>query len=128
MHRAVLGWGTAWPPACNQSPPEATKVEAVKNWPTLTNLKELRGFLGLIGYYRKFIKHYGILSRPLTDMLKKNVPYVWTSVTEKAFQQLKSALLQAPVLAIPDFSKQFTLETDASDLGFGAILMQGAIL
>jgi hypothetical protein len=103
---------------------EASKIEAVKQWPTPTNLKELRGFLGLTSYYRKFIKHYGILSRPLTNMHKKNVPYVWTSVTGAAFQHLKSALLQAPVLAIQDFTKKFILEIDASDLGFGVVLMQ----
>jgi len=57
-------------------------------------------------------------------MLKKGTPYAWTSVTDTAFQQLKQALVQAPVLAIPDFSKQFVVETGASDLGFGAVLMQ----
>lgn len=102
---------------------EASKVQAVQ-WPQPSNLKELRGSLGLTGYYRKFIKNYGLLSRPLFDMLKKGVPFVWTLVTETAFQQLKFALLQAPVLAIPDFSKKFVLETDASDVGFGAMLMQ----
>lgn len=103
---------------------EAAKIQAVQQWPAPTNLKQLRGFLGLTGYYRKFIQNYGIISRPLTDLLKKNVPYCWTPQAETAFQQLKSALIQAPVLAMPNFSKQFMLETDASDLGFGAILIQ----
>ena len=65
---------------------EASKIAAIEKWPRPTNLKELRGFLGLIGYYRKFIKHYGLISRPLFDLLKKNVPFVWISQVETAFQ------------------------------------------
>jgi hypothetical protein len=68
---------------------EASKVQVVQ-WPQPSNLKELRGYLGLTGYYRKFIKNYGLLNRPLFDLLKKGVPFVWTLVTETAFQQLKS--------------------------------------
>ncbi|CAN6212014.1 unnamed protein product [Urochloa humidicola] len=100
------------------------KVQAVADWPTPSDIKQLRGFLGLSGYYRKFIKNYGILSRPLTDLLKKGVPFIWTPQHDQCFQQLKHALVTAPVLALPDFTKRFTVETDASNYGIGAVLMQ----
>ena len=103
---------------------EPSKIIAVSSWPVPTNLKQLRGFLGLRGYYRRFIKHYGMLCKPLTQLLKKGVHFQWTQETQEAFQLLKDALVQAPVLAILDFSKQFVIETDASDEGFGAVLMQ----
>lgn len=84
---------------------KAAKIQVVEQWPIPKTLKELKGFLGLIGYYRRFIKYYGLISRPLSDLLKKGVPFVWTSVTDSAFQQLKLALVQALVLALPDFQK-----------------------
>jgi hypothetical protein len=101
-----------------------SKIQSITSWPTPTNLKELRGFLGIIGYYRKFIKHYAILSQPLTHLLKKGVYFVWTEVTEMAFQTLKNALSSAPVLALPDYKLQFVVETDACDIGIGAVLSQ----
>lgn len=78
----------------------------------------------MVGYYRKFIKKFGLLSRPLTDMLKKNSVFVWTPDKEASFQSLKEALVTTLVLALPNFNKQFVNETDASDKGIGAVLMQ----
>ena len=99
------------------------KIEDVANWPTPQSLKELRGFLGLAGYYRKFIQHFGIISKSLTDLLKKN-SYGWSIPAQHAFIILKQALCEAPVLTLPDFSKPFILETDACDYGLGAVLSQ----
>lgn len=103
---------------------DPAKIILVQQWPVPSNLKDLRGFLGLTGYYRRFIKHYSLISRQLTDLLKKHVQFQWTPTTQNAFATLKQALTTAPVLALPNFQKTFVLETDASDIGIGAVLMQ----
>jgi hypothetical protein len=87
-------------------------------------VKDLRSFLGMVGYYRKYVKNFGLLAKPLTNLLKKGVIYVWNAETEASFQTLKTSLMAAPVLALPNFSKSFELETDASDKGIGAVLQQ----
>jgi hypothetical protein len=80
-----------------------SKIQVVADWPTPGCVKELRSFLGLTGYYRKFIKHFGIIARPLNDLLKKNCVFTWTDDQNVAFQTLKKALIEAPVLALPNF-------------------------
>jgi hypothetical protein len=99
------------------------KVQAVLNWPTPMNVKQLRGFLGLTGYYRRFIKSYAKIASPLTDLLKKEA-YQWNEQAEEAFHQLKNAVTTAPVLALPNFKLPFILETDDSGVGIGAVLHQ----
>lgn len=76
------------------------KISSIVHWPSPSNVKELRSFLGLAGYYRKFVRNYGIISKPLTSLLKKHQLFVWTSAHEQSFVDLKTALSTSPVILV----------------------------
>jgi hypothetical protein len=103
---------------------DPSKITIIKDWPQPKNIKELRSFLGMVGYYRRFVKQFGLICKPLTNLLKKGILFIWISETEASFQALKKALISAPVLALPNFSIPFTVETDALAKGIGAVLQQ----
>ena len=100
------------------------KTIAIKNWPTPRNVKELRSFLGLANYYRRFVKGYSAIAAPLTKLTKKDETFVWTTCEEKAFLGLKAALTDTPVLSVPNMHKPYAVYCDASDLAAGAVLTQ----
>ncbi|PNX95727.1 retrotransposon-related protein [Trifolium pratense] len=99
------------------------KVKCILEWPEPKNVKGVRGFLGLTGYYRKFVKDYGKIARPLTDLTKKD-NFQWGEQAKAAFERLKIIMTTSPVLVLPNFSLPFEIECDAAGRGVGAVLMQ----
>jgi len=102
---------------------DRTKVKNVVEWPVPRNVKGVKGFLGQTGYYRKFIKDYGKMVKPLTELTKKDGFY-WGPEAAAAFKELKRVLTSASLLTLPDFTQPFQIECDASGRGIGAVLMQ----
>jgi len=103
---------------------DPAKVEAVLDWEQPASVTEIRSFLGLAGYYRKFIQDFSRIATPLTHLTKKGVPYVWSAQCQEAFDCLKQKLTTAPVLMIPSSERCFVVYTDASLMGLGGVLMQ----
>lgn len=100
------------------------KVSAIKNWPTPKNLKQVRGFLGIAGWYRRFIENFSSIVFPITETLSTKKKFIWTPEANIAFKKIKVLLSSSPVLVNPDFAKKFFLHCDASDYGIGAVLVQ----
>ena len=100
------------------------KIEAIVNWPRPTNVTEVRSFMGLAGYYRRFVKDFSRIAIPLTQLTRKNVPFEWNEKREKSFQVLKKRLVSAPILTLPSGTDGFTIYSDASHRGLGCVLMQ----
>jgi len=107
--------------------PDPQKIQCVQEFPVPNNVREVKSFLGLSGYYRRFIQNYGQIAKPLTALLKKDTPYKWNDLCQQSFETLKNCLTQAPILQYPDFSKPFNLTCDASNYAIGCVLSQGPI-
>jgi hypothetical protein len=94
------------------------------DWEAPTTQTEVRSFLGLAGYYRKYVEGFSSIARPMTQLLKKDKKFEWTPKCEECFQELKKRLVTAPILTMPDITKSFDIYCDASKLGLGCVLMQ----
>ncbi|KAL1252203.1 hypothetical protein QQF64_019999 [Cirrhinus molitorella] len=104
--------------------PDEKNIQKVKEWPTPENPTEVRAFLGLCSYYRRFIRGFAHISQPLHALTQKGKLFVWTSVEQEAFDSLRRALTTAPILSYPDFSREFLLFTNASNTAIGCVLSQ----
>ena len=107
--------------------PNPSKISVIKEWPLPSNEKDLRGFLGILGYYRKFIRDFAKIAKPLTNALRKDASITHSKEFVEAFEKCKSILSSNDILQYPDFSKKFVLTTDASNYAIGAVLSQGPI-
>ncbi len=103
---------------------DPAKIEAIASWPQPKTVTQVRSFLGLAGFYRRFVKDFGSIAAPLNELTKKDVPFTWGDAQEDAFLLLKDRLTHAPLLQLPDFNKTFELECDASGIGLGGVLLQ----
>ena len=101
---------------------DPAKTAQVAKWPTPSSQKEVQQFLGLASYYRRFVKDFATIAKPLHRLTEKTMDFKWTSECQSAFEELRRNLTAAPILAFPDFEKPFILDTDASDFGVGAVL------
>lgn len=104
--------------------PDPNKIAVIKAYPIPRTAKEIKSFMGLIGYYRRFIRDFSKISQPLTNLLKKDIPFIWSPFCDEAFVTLKTCIIEPPILKYPDFTKEFTITCDASDIAIGSVLSQ----
>ena len=111
---------------------DGAKIDAIRSWPTPQTITQVRSFLGLAGFYRRFVRDFSTIASniaaPLHELMKKGVYFHWGPAQDQAFDTLKARLTSAPLLQLPDFGKTFELECDASGVGIGGLLMQGGKL
>jgi len=100
------------------------KVKAISKWKQPANVKVICSFLGLAGYYRRFIEGFSKIARPMIALTQKGEEFKWTEACEKSFQELKTRLATAPILTLPDIHRSFVVYCDASQQGLGCVLMQ----
>ncbi|KAA0048456.1 pol protein [Cucumis melo var. makuwa] len=100
------------------------KIEAVTSWPRLSTVSEVLSFLGLVGYYRRFVEDFSRIASPLTQLTRKGTHFVWSLACKSSFQELKKKLVTTPLLTVPDGSGSFVVYSDASKKGLGCILIQ----
>jgi hypothetical protein len=103
---------------------DPSKVQEVMDWQPHKSAHQIRSFIGLAGYYRRFILDFSRITKPMTELLKKGVKFVWSEACDKAFRKFRELLTSAPVLAQPDISKPYEVYCDASGTGLGCVLMQ----
>jgi hypothetical protein len=108
----------------NSVRPDEKRIDAVQNFPEPRTTRELKRFLGVAGYYRRFIPNFSKIDKPLKELLKKNTLYIWDDKTEKTFVTVKTTLTTQPLLQYPDFTRPFVLTTDASNDAIGAVLIK----
>jgi hypothetical protein len=107
--------------------PDPSKIEKVKNYPRPTDIKGIQAFLGFAGYYRRFIKCFAEIAKPLSKLTRKEEKFVWGTEQQLAFEELRDKLISAPILQHPNFEKEFVITTDASNLAIGGVLSQGKV-
>ncbi|KAF8091827.1 hypothetical protein N665_0434s0007 [Sinapis alba] len=99
------------------------KIKEIRDWPSQKNVSEIRSFHGLVGFYRRFVKHFSTIAAPLTEVIKKNVGFKWGKSQKEAFQNLEGKLINAPLLALPNFTKTYEIECMLL-VGIRAVLIQ----
>jgi hypothetical protein len=103
---------------------DKSKIQAIEEWPVPKSIRDVRAFLGYVNFYRRFITGYGGIATPLTNLTRKNTPFIWDNTAQQAFEDIKARVVSEPILMMPDPERPFEVETDASDYALGGQLGQ----